>query len=270
MSTIAPASRSVADQPLPLLPGAVLVDRHLRVHPRVDLVQHPEVDRGAHEVPPAPGQPGHQTDRIGTSPLKSLSNRGWWPMASDDASQARRATARRARARGVAALGPAGPRGRPGGHRPGPGPQPGPRGGRRRGRRCVHRPLVLGWPHRAGPVRGRGDRPHGGGGGVRAPDRRLGGVALLLLRASSGCSPSTTTGCRSRRPPARCWSSTASSGCWRPTRSSVSSAATPTPSSSPPCTASTCSRPAPSTSPSGAGTRPCAWRRNGSSTRWTS
>ena len=105
-------------------------------------------------------------------------------------------------------------------------------------------------------------RAHGGGGGVRPPHRRP-VESHFYFFVSSGCSPSTTTGCPSRRPPrgARRARRRRDAG---PTRSSVSSAATPTPSSSPSCTASTCSRPARSTSPSGAGTRPWPPRAAGS------
>ena len=42
------------DQPLPLGPGHIEVDGHLLVHPRVDLVEHPEVLRRAHEEPLPP------------------------------------------------------------------------------------------------------------------------------------------------------------------------------------------------------------------------
>ena len=41
-------------QPLPLVAGTVDVDRNLSVHPRVDLVEHPEVLGRAHEVAPPP------------------------------------------------------------------------------------------------------------------------------------------------------------------------------------------------------------------------
>ena len=273
-STVAPASRSVAARPSHCSRARSAVDRHLGVHPRVDLVQHPEVDRRAHEVPPAPGQPGHRTDRIGTSRLTNRSATGSrWPMAADDASQAGRAAARRAWPGGLAALGPAGPRRRPGAASAWPAD-----GAwatwRSTSRRSASSPASSFWGglHRAGPVGGGGGRPHGRGVGVRPPDRRPRRVALLLLRRCSGCSPSTTTGCRSRRPTARGARRARRASAMRRARRGVRRAAqqrrrVPARAS---CTASTCSRPAPSTSPSGAGTRPSGWRRSGSSARWTS
>src|SRR6476469_6852922 len=45
-------------QAVPLFAGPVRVDRHLPVHPRVDLVQHAEMIRRTHQVPEAPAE-GH-------------------------------------------------------------------------------------------------------------------------------------------------------------------------------------------------------------------
>jgi hypothetical protein len=47
------------DEVLPLLRRQVVLDGHLLVHPRVDLVEHPEVVGRAHEVAPPPRQLCH-------------------------------------------------------------------------------------------------------------------------------------------------------------------------------------------------------------------
>ena len=49
----------VGDERVPLLLAAVAVDHHLSVHPGVDLVEHAEMQRRAHEEPPSPAQLGH-------------------------------------------------------------------------------------------------------------------------------------------------------------------------------------------------------------------
>ena len=49
----------VGDQCVPLLLAAIAVDGDLAMHPRVDLVEHSEVEGRAHQVAPAPRQLGH-------------------------------------------------------------------------------------------------------------------------------------------------------------------------------------------------------------------
>ena len=49
----------VGDEVLPLLRRQVVLDGHLLVHPRVDLVEHAEVVGRAHEVAPPPLQLRH-------------------------------------------------------------------------------------------------------------------------------------------------------------------------------------------------------------------
>src|SRR5439155_9924697 len=68
-------------QPLPLVAGTVEVDRDLSVHPRVDLVEHPEVLGRAHEVAPAPVEPHVQRAAASSrrnSPTSVTMPRAWW------------------------------------------------------------------------------------------------------------------------------------------------------------------------------------------------
>src|SRR5205807_5228667 len=68
-------------QPVPLLARPLSVDEHLAVHPRVDLVEHAEVLRRAHEVSVTPRE-GHPQRCSASRPRKRPTSvtipRAWW------------------------------------------------------------------------------------------------------------------------------------------------------------------------------------------------